>query len=104
MIIGPFQEGWIGRPAPSGQDWEDNVGKTNLEIRLRIRLAGVVSKKLIGDLKSAKVILSCSFLDTYIRRVLAFTLFIGLEEIPLTAMLVDLLRSNKRPTISRFAP
>jgi hypothetical protein len=56
------------------------LGKTNLENRFKIRPAGVldyllvdeeepggeqthVSKKLIGDLKIAKAILSCSFLE-----------------------------------------
>lgn len=59
------------------------AGGTNLENRLRIRPAGVlerlldrlateydqgtthVSKKLIGDLKIAYAILSCSFLDAF---------------------------------------
>lgn len=40
-------------------------GKTNLENRLRIRPAGVVSKKLMGLLKIAKAIRSCSFRDAY---------------------------------------
>jgi hypothetical protein len=34
-----------------------------LENRLRIRPAGVVSKKLIGDLNMAKAIRSCNFRD-----------------------------------------
>ena len=34
-----------------------------LENRLRMRPAGVVSKKLIGDLNMAKAILSCNFRD-----------------------------------------
>jgi len=39
------------------------VETTYLEKRLRIRPLGVVSKKLIGDLKMANAILSWSFLD-----------------------------------------
>jgi len=40
-------------------------GTTNLENRLRIRPAGVVSKNLMGLLKIAKAIRSCSFRDAY---------------------------------------
>lgn len=39
--------------------------ETNLEKRLRMRPAGVVSKKLIGDRKMAKAILSWSLRDAY---------------------------------------
>lgn len=38
---------------------------TYLENRLRIRPAGVVSKKLIGDLKMANAIRSCSLREAY---------------------------------------
>ena len=38
-----------------------NGQRTNLENRLRIRPAGVVSKKLIGARKMACAILSCNF-------------------------------------------
>ena len=38
---------------------------TNLENRLSIRPDGVVSKKVIGDLKMAYAILSCSLRDAY---------------------------------------
>lgn len=37
------------------------LGYTYLEKRFKMRPAGVVSKKLIGDLKMANAILSCSF-------------------------------------------
>jgi hypothetical protein len=43
-------------------------GTTNLENRLRIRPAGVVSKNLMGLLKIAKAIRSCSFRDAYNER------------------------------------
>jgi hypothetical protein len=43
------------------------AGKTNLENLLRILPAGVVSKKLIGDLKIANAIRSCSFRDAYVK-------------------------------------
>ena len=41
------------------------VGLPYLENRLRIRPAGVVSKKLIGDLNMANAIRSCNFRDAY---------------------------------------
>lgn len=42
---------------------------TYLEKRFRIRPVGVVSKKLIGDLKMAKAIRSCNFREAYAQRV-----------------------------------
>jgi hypothetical protein len=44
------------------------AGKANLENRLRMRPAGVVSKKLIGLRKIAIAILSCSFRDACVKR------------------------------------
>lgn len=41
----------------------DGGGLPYLENRFNIRPAGVVSKKLIGDLNMAKAILSCNFRD-----------------------------------------
>jgi hypothetical protein len=75
QLLGNIQRKW-------NNETRGIFGKTNLENRFRIRPAGVlerlsikrrkesgeggkthVSKKLIGDLKIAKAILSCSFLD-----------------------------------------
>jgi hypothetical protein len=53
----------IMRPAEAGRVVGGGGGVYYLENRFRMRPAGVVSKKLIGDLNMAKAILSCNFRD-----------------------------------------
>jgi hypothetical protein len=53
----------------------DQLGFPYLEKRLSTRPVGVVSKKLIGDRKMAKVIRSCNFREAYASHALALQRF-----------------------------
>jgi hypothetical protein len=67
LLLQQRADGAACRSAASGHDLKTRLLAAYLENLFKILPAGVVSKKLIGDLNMAKAILSCSFREACMR-------------------------------------